>query len=68
MLWNNQKWNENIGVCEKHRLPSLPCPACMAELEAGKDTGMYAQTNEWERFSGEYDVPAHFDRERHPVY
>jgi len=40
----------------------------MAELEAGEDTGMYAQTNKWERFSGEYDVPAHFDRERHPVY
>ena len=26
-------WNEITGVCEKHHLPQIPCPACMSEAD-----------------------------------
>ena len=32
---NSFHWNWEIGVCEKHLLPSVPCPACLENDDEG---------------------------------
>lgn len=27
---NSPHWNWETGVCSKHNLPQVPCPACMS--------------------------------------
>lgn len=31
MKVQSPKWDETIGICTKHMLPSVPCPACLAD-------------------------------------
>lgn len=38
-------WNWKDGVCTKHYLPSVPCPACLAE----NDPDMYEGASAMER-------------------
>ena len=33
MRYDSPHWNRAIGVCEKHLLPSVPCPACLEDME-----------------------------------
>lgn len=34
---DSPNWDRELGVCRKHMLPSVPCPACIAS----KDEDMY---------------------------
>ena len=34
MKMTSPNWNEVIGVCEKHLLPSVPCPQCIATADS----------------------------------
>ena len=45
-------WNEETGVCEKHDVPLLPCPTCMAE----KDPDIQAEVTESELLSLDYEI------------
>ena len=64
-------WDEEIGVCLKHKLPCVPCPACIAK----KDEDIYFHLDGIEReelgFSIE-DVneclPEGFTNKTHNVY
>lgn len=56
-------WNLETGVCKKHLLPEVPCPACISE----RDKDIYLVLSEIER-SGlvEIEVPKGF--ESHQVF
>ena len=30
-MYDSHYWDWELGVCKKHWLPSVPCPACIAE-------------------------------------
>jgi hypothetical protein len=51
-------WDFEIGVCKKHMLPEVPCPACIAD----KDRDIHFLLTEIER-SGliEIQVPKGFE-------
>ena len=31
MKMDSPHWNVALGLCTKHMLPSIPCPACLAD-------------------------------------
>jgi hypothetical protein len=33
--FDSVNWDWEIGVCRKHMLPQVPCPACIAQYRAG---------------------------------
>ncbi len=33
-------WNETSGVCEKHLLPTVPCPQCLQERDKDISVGL----------------------------
>lgn len=32
---DSDHWDHRVGVCTKHQLPELPCPACVATRDLG---------------------------------
>ena len=31
MKMHSPHWDESVGSCTKHRIPEIPCPACVAD-------------------------------------
>ncbi len=44
-------WNENTGVCEKHFLPAVPCPQCLAT----NDPDITVVVSEMDRLAMDFD-------------
>jgi len=62
-------WNYADGVCKKHLLPEIPCPACLAEAETDPD--IYLELSKTERspfFMGEFLIPDSFNADLHQVH
>jgi hypothetical protein len=36
-FWNSVNWDWETGVCTKHKLPQVPCPACLSEIATDPD-------------------------------
>ena len=69
MYWDSNFWNYGSGMCEKHNLPALPCPACLSELSTAKgDNEMILVIDELECTLGRTpaDMPG-FDPACHQV-
>jgi hypothetical protein len=60
-------WDTELGVCKKHMLPSVPCPACMVECE--DDPDMYLELDPIERHldRSEILIPKGFNPTIHEV-
>ena len=65
---DSYQWDRKIGVCLKHMLPSVPCPACLAAPEI--DTDMYLVLEPIERWLpwDEVIIPVGFDPTIHDVH
>lgn len=46
MRLDSVHWDWEFGVCRKHWLPSLPCPACLAEPRDRDVEEIYDETDE----------------------
>ena len=52
-------WNEKLGVCTKHKLPSVPCPACIATKD--EDLELVLDRIEREGWAEEILIPKGFE-------
>ena len=66
--FNSYNWDYELGICRKHGLPSVPCPACLTGCET--DSDMYISLSDFERssFCDELDMPTGFNPEIHQVF
>ncbi len=46
MRIDSQYWDPTLGVCTKHNLPQIPCPAC---LSGDGDEDLFIQLSEVDR-------------------
>ena len=68
--FDSYQWDTQNGVCLKHMLPSIPCPACL--VNAKNEPDLYLVLDEIER-SGWIDfdemiIPDGFNPQIHEIY
>jgi len=65
--FDSYNWDHELGICRKHELPAVPCPACFADCE--NDGDMHITLSDFERssFCDEPDMPMGFNPEIHQV-
>jgi len=49
-------WNERDGVCTKHLLPMLPCPACLEAGNVDVDVAVRLEEMDWDILAFEKDL------------
>lgn len=61
-------WDHKLGVCNKHLLPEIPCPACLKN--ASTDPDMYPKLDPLEKhplFEGEIILSDEFNPIIHEI-
>ncbi len=68
--FNSYQWNTQDGICRKHMLPSVPCPACLANAKDNPDLYLELEGIErsgWITFD-EMTIPEGFNPEIHEIH
>jgi len=69
MYWTSPHWKD--GVCTLHKLPSTPCPACLANVQSNPDLQLVVSVTELAtaQMTGEpLSLPADYDPTTHGPY
>lgn len=65
--FNSYQWDHNIGVCLKHMLPEIPCPACLQNAENEPDLYIVLEPIEHWLERDEISIPQGFNPKLHSI-